>query len=367
MRLLAVLALGLICSGLGFGCGGESSTRKDGGAGRAATSGVGGATAGAETTAATGGRSPRAGAGGVAGASGTGGSAGSVAGGGNAGVGGAGTGSGSGHGGGAGVLGEAGVPSAGEAGSAGAHEIPTKDGLPIGDCTDPTPEELAASGCPPELEYMAPCTEIGAICRTEIRTDASQTSQGYLTCQENGQLNVGVLLTCGSTCDVSAGNDAMLRRDGLQLTSCHGVRYERGDLRRSAARSAEGGSRARASHPGVRRLSHRQSDPGEAAERLPLRALHDSDTVRFHRRLLERHAFPGALVVRGGSDVRELGHVLHVTRTPRSRTRTAPTIPSRPRGREADAWGRPRPQAQPRTRDARRRPSVGAPAAHASR
>jgi hypothetical protein len=210
MRLLAVLALGLICSGLGFGCGGESSTRKDGGAGRAATSGVGGATAGAETTAATGGRSPRAGAGGVAGASGTGGSAGSVAGGGNAGVGGAGTGSGSGHGGGAGVLGEAGVPSAGEAGSAGAHEIPTKDGLPIGDCTDPTPEELAASGCPPELEYMAPCTEIGAICRTEIRTDASQTSQGYLTCQENGQLNVGVLLTCGSTCDVSAGNDAML-------------------------------------------------------------------------------------------------------------------------------------------------------------
>jgi hypothetical protein len=58
---------------------------------------------------------------------------------------------------------------------------------------------------------MAPCTEIGAICRTEIRTDGPRSSsQGYLTCQEDGRLNPGYLLTCGWTCELSAGNDIAL-------------------------------------------------------------------------------------------------------------------------------------------------------------
>jgi hypothetical protein len=150
---------------------------------------------------------------GGAGNAGTGGSAGSHAEltGGNAGTGSAGTGNLGGRGAAAGEPGDAGAPSAGEPGAAGAHEVRTKNGLPIGDCTEPTAEELAASGCPAVLEPGAPCTQIEATCRSEILTDdRTRSVQNYFTCQEDGHLGGGSGYVCGKTCNGSAGNDATL-------------------------------------------------------------------------------------------------------------------------------------------------------------
>jgi hypothetical protein len=166
MRSIRWVVSGLICGGLWVGCGGDSSRKHDagsgGGAGRAAESGAAGTTGGSAS-------------------------------------------------GGAGGGGGAGATAAGETATGGAHEIPTKDGLPIGDCTEPTAGELAALGCPAVLEYMAPCTQVGAVCRSEIRTNEGHRShQAYSRCQENGQLDVGVTRTCGFTCEGSAGNDATL-------------------------------------------------------------------------------------------------------------------------------------------------------------
>ena len=167
-----------------------SATAGNGSSGEAALAGSAAALAG--STAASGAAGSNAG--------GSGGSAGSAVGAG-----------GSGSGGVAGTLGGGGEPSAGEAGAAPTPEVRMKNGLPIGDCTESTQEELVAEGCPPSLpDPTAPCSEPNKACYYEIRTDdPSRSVQPVFSCSQ-GTWGVGMLLGCGTSCATSVGNDVPL-------------------------------------------------------------------------------------------------------------------------------------------------------------
>jgi hypothetical protein len=75
-------------------------------------------------------------------------------------------------------------PLAGAAGSG--VTLPTKDGIPVGDCTEPSASELTRDGCPVNASDGGACaaTQAGVVCRYAIETQPEFTSavQSYAVC-----------------------------------------------------------------------------------------------------------------------------------------------------------------------------------------
>jgi hypothetical protein len=99
---------------------------------------------------------------------------------------------------------------ASEDAAAGASEpepIPTKHGIPIGDCKDPTAQSLAAQGCPamqPQPMQACSADQDGKECRYEIRIESTLTSQLVFTCNASeGNWGPGSTEFCGETCGTS--------------------------------------------------------------------------------------------------------------------------------------------------------------------
>jgi hypothetical protein len=84
----------------------------------------------------------------------------------------------------------AGMPAGGApevAGGAGSGWVlPTKDGIPIGDCTEPSASELTRDGCPASEADGVACdaAQNGDVCRYAIETEPEFMSafQGYAVC-----------------------------------------------------------------------------------------------------------------------------------------------------------------------------------------
>jgi len=172
-------------------CGGQSHSHRSG-AGAAPEAGTGGTTAG----------SP-----------GSGGATSSVAAAGT-GVGGTGV----------GVGGVAGAPITSTAGSSGAAEeagaettLPTKNGIPVGDCTDPTPEERMSEGCPSReplspMEYACDAAHEGVLCRYDVWTEPEfgNAGQDYVLC-DDGYWSAPLGQECSVTCHAAqTGIDTLM-------------------------------------------------------------------------------------------------------------------------------------------------------------
>jgi hypothetical protein len=129
--------------------------------------------------------------------------------------------------GGRGVAVPAGGGASGEvnAGDAGPHIIPTKDGAPIGDCTEPTAAEQAALGCPieqpvPESHCDAP---VGTTCRYAIQVAGGSSSQNFFTCSpDDGSWGPGAQIPCGAGCGMFGANTTELSTNcrGRPVTRC---------------------------------------------------------------------------------------------------------------------------------------------------
>jgi hypothetical protein len=82
--------------------------------------------------------------------------------------------------------------------------IPTKGGIPIGDCKEPTAQSLAAQGCPatqPQPMQACSADQDGKECRYEIRIESTLTSQLVFTCNASeGNWGPGSTEFCGETC-----------------------------------------------------------------------------------------------------------------------------------------------------------------------
>ena len=112
--------------------------------------------------------------------------------------------------------------------------IPTKDGVPIGDCTEPTPAELAALGCPAtEFQQGASCDRPAALrCRFAISARNGYASQDVLQCAPSNSPTspgamvwLGARVTCGRTCHLPAANAIALAAAGCEgrpVASCRG-------------------------------------------------------------------------------------------------------------------------------------------------
>ncbi|MDB4983057.1 MAG: hypothetical protein JWM82_3809 [Myxococcales bacterium] len=118
--------------------------------------------------------------------------------------------------------------------------IPTKDGVPIGDCVEPTPAELAALRCPAtEPQQESSCDSSAALrCRFAISTRNGYASQDVLQCApSNSPTSFGAMkwfgarVTCGRTCELPASNAiALVAADceGRTVVSCRGDLEEKG-------------------------------------------------------------------------------------------------------------------------------------------
>ena len=78
----------------------------------------------------------------------------------------------------------AGGASLGTPGLGGSGALPTKDGIPVGDCTEPTPSQQADAGCSVPQPVGSPCDVQGAACRYSIETSQELASalQNYSVC-----------------------------------------------------------------------------------------------------------------------------------------------------------------------------------------
>jgi hypothetical protein len=103
--------------------------------------------------------------------------------------------------------------SAGHTGDAGSTPamspaIPMKDGVPIGDCVDPTPEQLAATGCPAtQPDPSSGCfVDPSVDCRYPIKVQGEGLSSQLIFRCERGTWDPGSTEWCGQTCDVVGVN-----------------------------------------------------------------------------------------------------------------------------------------------------------------
>jgi hypothetical protein len=89
------------------------------------------------------------------------------------------------------------------AGDGSARTIPTKNGVPIGDCVDPSASALAAAGCPTaQPPMMSACgAPAGTVCRYEIQTEPGYSQQAVFVCSDKSW-GPGVLNTCGQICQL---------------------------------------------------------------------------------------------------------------------------------------------------------------------
>jgi hypothetical protein len=118
-----------------------------------------------------------------------------------------------------------GAPSADAAGAAGNSglsgyapvddpSIPTKGGVPVGDCTEPTAEQLTALGCPvSEPAFQSSCdAPASALCRYSITVTPGFSSQLVYGCEQQlGSTTTttawtAVRTTCGESCRATATN-----------------------------------------------------------------------------------------------------------------------------------------------------------------
>lgn len=106
---------------------------------------------------------------------------------------------------GTGSSGEAGSASSGSGGAPAQSIIPLKDGVPIGDCVESTPEHQAAKGCP-ETEpapssgcFVDPDVE----CRYGISVEGGLSSQTIFSC-DRGTWDPGARVYCGQSCAAQA-------------------------------------------------------------------------------------------------------------------------------------------------------------------
>jgi hypothetical protein len=84
--------------------------------------------------------------------------------------------------------------------------IPTKDGIPIGDCHEPTADQLTALGCPiSKPAPMSACTApVGTVCRYDIDTSlGSSAHQDVFACNSEGNWGAGSSALCGQKCSYS--------------------------------------------------------------------------------------------------------------------------------------------------------------------
>jgi hypothetical protein len=89
-------------------------------------------------------------------------------------------------------------------GAAGAEpepRVPTKNGVPIGDCKEPTPEELMAAGCPPVEPVAGDACDLpeGTSCEYGIVTDYGLSEQRLAICEGRAWSQIFQSL-CGATC-----------------------------------------------------------------------------------------------------------------------------------------------------------------------
>jgi len=93
--------------------------------------------------------------------------------------------------------------------------LPTKDGIPIGDCTEPSPSELMRDGCPVSQSNGVACAEAqeGAVCQYAIVTDAEGMSafQNYTVCLDGRWIPGG--RRCAETCHSSVTDSTITRFD----------------------------------------------------------------------------------------------------------------------------------------------------------
>jgi hypothetical protein len=83
----------------------------------------------------------------------------------------------------------------------------TKAGVPVGDCPDPTPDELAAAGCPTtEPIPESSCDVVDRVCRYPIKSDGSSATQDVFVCwpgyppQPPLTWGPGGRVVCGQSC-----------------------------------------------------------------------------------------------------------------------------------------------------------------------
>lgn len=84
--------------------------------------------------------------------------------------------------------------------------IPTKNGVPIGDCREPTTAQQTALGCPTTAPApMSACAApIGTICRYDIDTSLGYIAyQNVFGCDSEGSWGPGASQLCGQTCSYS--------------------------------------------------------------------------------------------------------------------------------------------------------------------
>ena len=80
---------------------------------------------------------------------------------------------------------------------------PTKNGVPIGDCVDPTPAEQMAAGCPvTQPNYNDPCDTPSLSCRYAVDTNSvtMSSSQTYWVCDASAGWSGEGTQTCWDSC-----------------------------------------------------------------------------------------------------------------------------------------------------------------------
>jgi hypothetical protein len=88
---------------------------------------------------------------------------------------------------------------------------PLDDGVPVGDCVDPTPAELASLGCPAtNPDALATCdAPASTICRYPIQVASGRSTQVIISCSRQDPASptwAGVTATCGESCGSPAVN-----------------------------------------------------------------------------------------------------------------------------------------------------------------
>jgi len=79
--------------------------------------------------------------------------------------------------------------------------VPTKNGVPISDCREPTPETLSASGCPPVDPVEGDACDLPdrTRCDFEITTQSGWSYQDWASCEGHAWSQI-YGETCGATC-----------------------------------------------------------------------------------------------------------------------------------------------------------------------
>jgi hypothetical protein len=85
--------------------------------------------------------------------------------------------------------------------------FPTRNGVPIGDCTGPDTAELEAKGCPStEPKELSGCDVVGTDCRY-IHTEDRRSSRRDIICIGVGpQWGMRAEESCGESCDMDGAN-----------------------------------------------------------------------------------------------------------------------------------------------------------------